>query len=97
MSRCWNKVWIGLALGLILPLAVFIVFYFVMYSHFSIGEYLAYSAKIRTLPKLLSLCAIPNLITFYLFLNKEYWYATRGVIAATLLYTFGIVAIKIFC
>jgi hypothetical protein len=96
MNRRLNSFWIGAAMGLILPLLVFLIFYLVMYAHVPLGEYLTYSAKMRALPKLLSLCAIPNLIIFYLFLNREYWFATRGVIGATLLYTFGVIAIKIF-
>ena len=96
MSRHWNKLWIGLALGIVLPLLLFFIFYLIMYAHVPFGEYLAYSAKMRVLPKILGLCTIPNLVVFYLFLNKEYWYATRGIIAATLLLTLGVVAIKLF-
>ncbi|MDR2039889.1 MAG: hypothetical protein LBQ60_18360 [Bacteroidales bacterium] len=96
MSRRWNKLWIGLVSGIALPLLLFFIFYLIMYAHIPFGEYLVYSAKMRALPKILSLCAIPNLIIFYLFLNKEYWYATRGIIAATLLLTLGVVAVKLF-
>jgi hypothetical protein len=97
MSRRWNSFRIGLLLGVVLPLIVFLAFYLVAYARVPFDEYLLYALKMRSLPKILSLCAIPNLIIFYIFLNKEYWYATRGVIGATLLYTLGVVAIKICC
>ena len=94
ISRRWNKFWTGLALGIALPLVVFLLVYLIGYSRTPFGEFLQFAFVIRALPKILSLCAIPNLAIFYLFLNKEYWYATRGVITATLLCTLAVVAIK---
>ncbi len=96
MSRRWNVFWIGLILGLILPFICFLAFYLIKFAQVPFGEFLVYSAKMRALPKVLSLCAIPNLIIFYIFLQKEYWRATRGVIAATLLYAVAVLAIKLF-
>lgn len=77
-----------------MPLIVFFAVYLFGYSGTPFGEFLQYAFVMRALPKILSLCAIPNLAIFYLFLNKEYWRATRGVITATMLYTLGMVAIK---
>jgi len=94
ISRRWNSFWIGLTLGILLPLAVFILVYVIGYSQTPFGEFLEFAFVIRALSKILSLCVIPNLAIFYLFLNREYWYATRGVITATLLCTLGVVAIK---
>ena len=95
LSRRWNKFWTGLALGIALPLMIFFLVFLIGYSKMPFGEFLKFAFVIRALPKILSLCAIPNLAIFYLFLNKEYWYATRGVITATLLCTLAVVAIKI--
>ncbi len=94
LSRRWNKFWIGLALGIVLPLIVFLFVYLFGYSETPFGEFLQYALVMKALPKILSLCAIPNLAIFYLFLNKEFWYATRGVITATLLCTLGVVVLK---
>lgn len=85
-----------MALGVALPALVFTAFYLVMYSGMPVNKYFGYLFFNRTLPKLIGLCVLPNLLVFYFFLNREYWRATRGVIAATLLCTLGIVAIKIF-
>ena len=92
--RTWNKFWIGLALGTVLPLVFFFLVYLFGYSKTPFGEFMRFAFVMHALPKILSLCAIPNLAIFYLFLNKEYWYATRGVIAATLLCTLAVVAVK---
>ena len=96
LSRRWNKFWIGLALGIVLPLVAFLLIYFLGYSKTPFGDFLKYASMIKALPKILSLCVIPNLAVFYFFLNKEYWYATRGVITSTLLCTLAVVVIKFF-
>ena len=96
MSRRWNKFWIGLVSGIVLPMLCFVAFYFARYSYTDFGEFLQYAFKIHALPKILSLCAIPNLIIFYVSLNREFWHSTRGIIAATLLCTLGVVAVKFF-
>ena len=96
LSRRWNKFWTGLAPGILLPLITFLLVYVIVYSKMPFGEFLEFVTVMRVLPKILSLCVIPNLAVFYLFLNWEYWYATRGVIAATILFTLAIVAIKFF-
>ena len=94
LSRRWNKFWIGLALGIFLPLATFFLVYQIGYSNTSFSEFLKFAFVMGALAKILSMCAIPNLAIFYLFLNKDYWRATRGVIAATFLCTLGVVIIK---
>jgi len=96
LSRRWNKFWIGLTLGIVLPLVFFLLVYYFGYSKTPFGEFLEYALIIRALPKILSLCIIPNLAVFYFFLNREFWYATRGVITATLLSTLAVLAIKFF-
>ena len=94
LSRRWNKFWIGLALGIFLPLVTFFLVYQIGYSNTLFGEFLKCAFVMGALAKIMSMCAIPNLAIFYIFLNKEYWYATRGVIAATLLCTLGVIVIK---
>jgi hypothetical protein len=96
MSRRWNNFWIGLALGVVLPLFVFTGIYLVKFLHFSLSEVISYTNLNRTLPKLFSLCVFPNLLIFYLFLNKEFWKTTRGIIGATLLWTLAILCVKFF-
>ena len=96
LSRRWNKFWIGLSLGMILPLTVFMLVYLIVYSKTPFGEFLEYAFAMKALPKILCLCVIPNLAIFYFFLNKEFWYATRGVITATLLHTLAVLVVKFF-
>jgi len=94
LSRRFNNFWIGLSLGTVLPVVVFLLVYLIGYSKTPFEEFLQFAFVIRALPKILCLCVIPNLAVFYLFLNKEYWYATRGVITATLLCALAVAIIK---
>ena len=96
ISRRWNKFWIGLLLGVFLPLLVFLLIYLIGYSKSTLMEFVQYALMMLVLPKILSLCIVPNLAIFYFFLNKEFWYATRGVITATLLCTLVALASAFF-
>ena len=94
ITRRWNYFWIGLTMGIVLPLATFLLMYLIFYSKTHLVKFIEYAILTQALPKILSLCAIPNLAVFYFFLNKEFWYTTRGVIAATLFCTLAVVFIK---
>ena len=96
LSRRWNKFWIGFVVGIILPTIIFLLIYLIGYSEASFVDFVKYSSLIRALPKILSLCIVPNLAVFYFFLNKEFWKSTKGIITATLLCTLAILAIKFF-
>ena len=94
ISRRWNYFWIGFTMGIVLPLATFLLIYLIFYSKAHFVKFIESAIVTQALPKILSLCAIPNLAVFYFFLNKEFWYTTRGVIASTLLCTVIVVFIK---
>jgi len=93
ISRRWNKFWIGLTLGIVFPVISFLLIYFFGYSKANILQFIDFAYKTLVLSKILSLCVIPNLAIFYFFLNREYWYTTRGIICSTLLYTLAILVI----
>jgi len=93
LSRRWNKFSIGLSLGIVLPLVTFFLIYYFGPSRASIAAFVKFAYMMQALAKIMSLCVVPNLAIFYFFLNKEFWYATRGVIAATLLCTLAILVV----
>ena len=95
LSNRWNKLWIGAVIGVVLPVTVFALIYLIGYgSMYPFVEFLRQTIMLDALTKLMSLCVVPNLGVFYFFLNREQWYATRGIILATLLCTFAIVIIN---
>jgi hypothetical protein len=97
LSRRWNKFWTGLTLGVVCPLIALLSVYLFGYrsAYLNLNKFLEVAVTMQALPKILSLCVLPNLAIFYLFLNKEYWYATRGVITATILFTVAVLVIKL--
>jgi len=88
ISHRWNKFRIGFALGVALPVVIFVIVYFSTYSKTPFETFIRFTYMSQLLPKILSLCVAPNLAIFYIFLNKKFWYATRGVIAATIFFAF---------
>ena len=95
MSRRWNKLWIGLVIGTLLPAIAFFLVYYIGYgANNTFVDFIRQTFNIMMLTKILSLCVLPNLAVFYFFLNREFWYATRGIILATMLCTVGIFIIN---
>ena len=82
----YNRLWLGLVLGLIIPITSLFVFSFFKSDVDGFISFLELVISISALSNILSLCAIPNLTIFYLFLNKELYYSARGVIFATVIW-----------
>lgn len=74
---------VGIIIGFLLPVAIYLVVYFTKYSS---GAYPHLGLKNMlgtTIPKVMSLCAIANLIPFYLFLQTNRMQAVKGVLIGT--------------
>jgi len=89
-----NKLSIGLLFGLILPMLTMSLFYLIKYNKITIKEFFNQLIYADVVTQVISLCVIPNLLLFFLFLQTERYHAARGVIMATFVYTFIIIFIK---
>ncbi len=78
----------GLLAGLLLPVLLFFVVYVAKESQGSFTDYIRGMWRMQALIKLGSLCVFANLALFWLFLQKKYEKAARGVLGATILYAF---------
>lgn len=96
MRSRFDNVGLGLILGIGLPIIMLVMFYFSNFTKVPLIYFLKYSLQIAALPKMVSICAIPNLGLFFLFMTKNHYYSARGVVAATFLLTFVVLAMKIF-
>ena len=85
---------LGLLLGLFIPVIGVFIFYYSKFAAIDIIQFLQIASKHKVLSPMLSLCAILNLGTFYLFLNKNLYQTARGIILATILYGITIVLLK---
>lgn len=88
-SNLNSQFFIGLLIGIASPLVVLpIMLYFMsVYDGYSFSAlWNQFMANNMNSSKYLSLALIGNLFWFYLFLNKEKYYHTRGIIMGMLLY-----------
>ncbi len=83
----WDKTIIGLVIGLILPIVIFLLLYFLGDQSMTLKDYLQSLWQINALLKILSLCFLINFLSFMFFIRKKWDMAARGVLGATILYT----------
>ena len=92
-----DNFFIGLAGGLILPFLSICVYWLWGYSRVDFYPHFFRFLLIgHVLSAVISLCIIPNMGLFFLFLNKEFYRSCKGMILASLLYGFLIVYLKIW-
>ncbi len=86
----YNTIQYGTLAGLVVPVFVFIIFYFAKSEHFSqFSDYIDFLTTRGIYTKMASLSLIPNLLLFYFFMNRNALLAARGVILATFLFGGG--------
>jgi len=77
---------LGIILGILAPALTMLVIYLVQFTDQSFKELIDLLISKRVFTKIVSLCVIPNLALFFLFLNKNYFKSARGVLLATILF-----------
>jgi hypothetical protein len=86
----FDQIYIGLIIGLLIPIiTVFTVFLFSQHGKTFLEFIHEYNER-QILTKLVSLCALPDLGIFYLLLNKQWYKAGKGVIAAVFMMVFWV-------
>jgi hypothetical protein len=83
MQKKYDKLLLGLTVGLLLPLIVFAVAIYFRYVTSPQIQYLGIKYLITFAPKILSLSLCTNLLPFYIFLQTNRMLAVRGVLTAT--------------
>lgn len=89
-----NNIPLGLILGIIIPLLTLIFINAEANDNLSMSEFLTRLHKNSKSSALVSLCAIPNLGLFFLFMWKNNYHSGRGVIFATILLVILVFALK---
>ncbi|MDA3819955.1 MAG: hypothetical protein PF590_05795 [Candidatus Delongbacteria bacterium] len=94
-KRKFNKIWLGLLIGLILPVLVVYVFYLIKSRPGAdFVEYITYMKKTGTFLPIFSLATVSNLLPFYLFNYLHYLYSSRGILISVFLYVIFVVILK---
>lgn len=89
-----DNLFIGALSGIAGPSLVMYIFYLSNFHNESFLFFLTSAVTKGLMSPLLSLCALINLGTFYLFLQFNYLYSARGVILSTFIYGFVIILLK---
>jgi len=89
----FDTLWHGLIPGLVLPLMVLLGFWIVK-SERSLVDFMVQFQEMNMLSKVVSLCAIPNLLLFFIYIWTMRNFSARGVIFATLLLALIMVILK---
>ncbi len=90
-----NKLYIGLLIGIIIPLITsYLIFYFRFGDTLSLKEFIDGITKVHGATKLLSISVIPNLLFFLMAIRLERLLAARGIVTATLLYAILVIILR---
>ena len=95
MTKKFDKIWIGIITGIVLPLVVMGIVYLSSYGYLTVPQFLRKMVFAAVILKLLSLCAVVNLGAFFSFYHFKHDKAARGVIFATLLLAIIVVIEKV--
>jgi len=89
-----NNFPLGLAFGIIVPLLTLIFINAESNKYLSMAEFLSRLQQNSSLSALFSLCAIPNLGLFFLFMWKNKYKTVKGVMMATVLMVILVYTLK---
>lgn len=90
-----DKVSVGFVTGLLLPFLIFVMIYLVRDPEVPVFQYFSGLWQFHLLLKIMSLCVLPNLLIFILYIRRKMDFAARGVLAATIIYALVVLISKI--
>jgi hypothetical protein len=96
MKRRFNNVWLGAILGLVVPVITIFVAWRIRFDYMELGEFFKTMLATKLLSAIISLCAIPNLLIFIIFIWLNNLYSARGVLLSTFIVGFIMVIVKFF-
>jgi hypothetical protein len=95
MKDKFDNILTGTLAGVIAAFVFLLAFYFIKFSNASFSLYLSLITSSKMLSPLISLSGIPNLLIFFLFLNRKKYKSAKGVILATFILVLAVIIIKI--
>ncbi|MCG8411994.1 MAG: hypothetical protein MI739_11995 [Bacteroidales bacterium] len=86
MISKYNNLKLGIALGIFAPFFTMLLVYIIMFWGYNLQELIDSLISKHILTKIISLCVIPNLALFFLFLNRYNYKSARGILLSTILF-----------
>lgn len=91
-----NKLFIGMLIGVLLPIIMsFALYYFLYRGELEFLPFLHQMVQIGSIGKLLSISVLPNLVVFLIAINKERLLAARGIVTSTIIYAIIVIAFRL--
>lgn len=90
----FDKMWLGVILGVLAPLVTMYVYYLINFNHISVTKFINHLFKAQIQSSFLSLCVVSNLLVFFIFIWSEKYLSARGVLLATFIYGGAVVYLK---
>lgn len=91
----FNKPYVGLILGLLLPVLSFILYYYYKTKgDMSLIDYFNLLVHYQLFMTILTLSVLPNIILFFIFKKLDYWYSIKGLVTAIFIYTMIVVVLR---
>jgi len=90
----YDNLKLGLILGILAPALTMFVVYLIWFTQYDFSELLDFLLKKRLFTKIVSLCVLPNLALFFLFLNKNFYRSGRGILMATIIFAIFVFVTK---
>jgi hypothetical protein len=81
-----DRLYIGLILGMIVPLFVFSLYFLFRHGDVEFFKYLGMLHKYGILFRVISLCVLVDLPVFYIFIQFKFWRGARGVVMSCFVY-----------
>ena len=94
MKTHFNRLFIGVITGLLIPVITLLIFNQAAFDQLNAGEFIRYMIHRGKLSSVLSLVILPDLLLFFIFIWLDYLYSARGVLAATLIFALLVVISK---
>jgi len=89
-----NSTYLGILLGTVVPAITVYIYYFYKFKTLTFVNFLKRLDAVGIASAIVSLCALPNLLVFFIFIWINYLYSARGVVFATMLYAALVVFLK---
>ncbi len=89
-----DTLYTGIIIGFILPVLVFLFIILAKKGPYSFGIYFRELSVRGAIPRLLTLCLLPNVILFFTFIRNDHLKSARGVIISMILIGIVIIILK---
>ena len=96
MNQKLNSLVIGLIVGIVGPVLTLFVIYLITTSELSIRDYINQLIFFKVYTHIISLSAIPNLLTFFIFIWLNKLRSARGVLLATITLALIVLGLRLF-